>query len=194
MPKTAFCHKSCPSHSAMETLNSLATRLLTLLTSPRFSFNDRLWAKYSVSCRTPTTMRPRRPRALHQAQGRTPPPSDRSLGLLRAHLESPLHALFLKGLDSIPRLHVLIVLQRHPALVPSRHLADIFLEPAKAPHLAAVHDHVVADEPRLRAAGQLAFGHVAARDAARTPDREDLPHLGLSDDPLLIRGLEHPFQ
>ena len=49
----------------------------------------------------------------------------------------------------------------------------------------------VAQEPHLRAAGDRAVAHVAARDGADTRDAEDLAHLGLAGDDLFELGLEH---
>src|SRR6266480_2018954 len=84
--------------------------------------------------------------------GPAPRASGRALGRLRAlgrgGCEPAGHLLDLVGLDHVARLHVLVALERHAALVATRHLARVLFEALEARDPAVVHDHVVTQAPR----------------------------------------------
>src|SRR2546428_9264399 len=90
--------------------------------------------------------------------------------LARGGCEPAGHLLHLVGLDHVARLHVLVALERHAALVAARHLAHVLFEALEARDPAVVHDHVVAQEACLGAAQDLAIGYEAARHLADARD------------------------
>src|SRR5262245_63904242 len=91
--------------------------------------------------------------------------------------ERALDLLDLEALDHIALPHVLIAFEGHAAFLARYHLAHLVLEALERRELALMHDDVVADQPDLRAALDLALGHAAARHLAHLRDGEHFEDL-----------------
>src|SRR5262249_54080551 len=78
--------------------------------------------------------------------------------------ERPLHRLDAIALDHVALPHVLIALERHAAFLAGDHLAHVVLEALELRELAFVDHDVVADQPHVRAALDLAVGDAATGD------------------------------
>src|SRR6185369_3143326 len=174
------------SHSAIETLNLFCTRALIVRSTLRLPFSEWLSWRSSSRRRTPTTMM-----VSARASGR----AFRGLRALpRGRRETAGHLLDLVRLDDVADLHVLVPFERHAAFVPARDLARVVLEALEGPDATVVHDDVVAQEPRLRAAHDLPVGDEAPGHLTDPGDVERLPHLGTPEHLLLERRLEEAFE
>ena len=91
-----------------------------------------------------------------------------------------------------PASDVLVVGERHAALLAGRHLAHLVLEALQGRQRALVDHHVVADEAHLGAALDLAFDDAAAGDLADVRDVEHLEDLRLAEEDLADRRREQP--
>src|SRR5438270_1084096 len=70
----------------------------------------------------------------------------------RSLLKRALDLLDAVALDDVAGAHILIVLERHAAFLPSLDLANLVLEALQRRQLALVHDDIVADESHVGAA------------------------------------------
>src|SRR5262245_38731372 len=86
--------------------------------------------------------------------------------------ERALDLLDLEALDHIALPHVLIAFEGLAAFRARHNLAHFVLEALERRELALMDDDVVADQPDLRAALDLALGHAAARHFAHFRDGE----------------------
>src|SRR5215211_5830271 len=89
-------------------------------------------------------------------------PSDRLRGT--GALQRPLHLFDAVALDDVADAHVLVVLERHAALLAGRDLARIVLKAFELRQPALVDHDVVANEPHVGAALDDAVEDAAARD------------------------------
>src|SRR5687768_748382 len=106
-------------------------------------------------------------------------------------LERAGHALYFEALDDVALLDVLIVGERHAALVTLADFLDVIFEALELRQVAFVDDDVIAQQPDFAAALDDAFGDHAARHFADLRDVEDLADVGVTDEALLERRREH---
>ena len=99
-------------------------------------------------------------------------------------LKRPLDGLDVVALDDVALADVLIVGERHAALLAGRHLLHLVLEALEGGERAFVDHDVVADEPDLGAALHLALGDAAARDLADLGDVEHLQDARIAQEDL----------
>src|SRR5947209_2952732 len=85
-----------------------------------------------------------------------------------------LHRLHPIAFNDVTDLHVLVVLERHAALLAGNHFTRVVLEALELRELAFVDDHVVADQAHIGAALDHAIGYPAARHVADLGDLENL--------------------
>src|ERR1700733_591151 len=90
------------------------------------------------------------------------------------------------GLNDVAVLEVLEVGEPDTALEARCDLAHIVLEAAQRVDRTLPDDGALAQEAHLRAAGDLAVAHVAPGHGADPGHPEDLAHLGLARDDLLV--------
>src|SRR6185312_14211267 len=102
-------------------------------------------------------------------------------------LKRALDVLDLEALDDVADPHVLIVLEGHAAFLASNHLAHFVLETLQGGKLAFVHHDVVADQPHLGAALDLALGDAAASHLAHLGDGEQFEDFGIAEEILAHR-------
>ena len=93
---------------------------------------------------------------------------------LNARSQRALHRLHPVAFDCIVDLHVLIILERHAALLPGDDFAGVVLETLELRELAVVHDDIVADQTHIGAALDHAIGDPATRHIADFGYLEDL--------------------
>src|ERR1700752_1398144 len=153
-PSVARCHRSWLSTSAIEALNRERTRSFTRLTTDRFAFRESEAGRCSSRRKVPTRI---------------------SGEPARDFLEDI-------GFDDVLLLDVVAVLERDPALVSARHLADVVFEPAGGRDLAFPDRLSFADQAGAGASLHGSRLDHAARDDAGLGRAEDLPHFGGADD------------
>src|SRR5436190_20219952 len=102
-------------------------------------------------------------------------------------LKRPGDGLDVETLDDVTGADVLVVGERHAALLAGRHLAHLVLEALQRRERAFVDDDFCADQAHLGAALDLAFGNAATRDLADLGDVEHLQDLGIAEEDLAHR-------
>src|SRR5262249_26759932 len=108
------------------------------------------------------------------------------------------NGLDVEALHDVANADILIVGERHAALLSGRHLAYLVLEALQSRQRALVDHHVVADEAHLGAALHLAVGDAAAGDLADLGNVEHLQDFRVAKEHLAHRrrqqaghGLSH---
>ena len=96
------------------------------------------------------------------------------------------------ALDDVADPHVLVVLERHAALLARLHLGDFVLEALERRQLALMHDDAVADKAHVRAALHDAVGNPAAGDCPDLGNVEQLENLRVAQHRLAQRRRQHP--
>src|SRR4051812_9511806 len=112
-------------------------------------------------------------------------------GLTIRSLQCAGDLLDLEAFDDVADLNVLVVLERHAALVALADLAHLFLEPLQRPQTAFVDHHVVAQQAHLCAAPDDPLGDHAASDLADAGDVEHLADRGIAEEPLAQGRRQH---
>src|SRR5688572_22952031 len=97
----------------------------------------------------------------------------------------------LVGLDDVALLEVLVVREAHGALESLSDLAGVVLEALERGDGAVPDDGALTDVADLGAPGDHAVAHHTPGNLAHSWDLEDLEHLGVAGDDLLVLGLEH---
>ena len=90
--------------------------------------------------------------------------------------------LDLEALDEIANLDVVVILEPGATLVPFTGLSDFVLETTQGLQGALVNNHVVPQQPHLRAAADIALGHETAGDLADLGDVEDLANFRVAQE------------
>src|SRR4029077_18408979 len=96
-------------------------------------------------------------------------------------LKRALDGFDVEAFDDVALLHVLVVGERHAALLAGLHLAHLVLETLERRKLAFVDHDIVADEAHPRAAAHDTVGDAAAGNLADLGDREDLEDLRVAE-------------
>src|SRR5262245_18580320 len=105
-------------------------------------------------------------------------------------LQRPLDGLDIVALDDIALADVLVVGEGHAAFLSCGHFPHLVLEALERRERAFVDHHVVADQPHLCAAFDLAFGHAAAGHLTDLGDVEHLQDAGVAEKDLAHRRRE----
>src|SRR3954449_5851832 len=108
----------------------------------------------------------------------------------RLALERLLDLTGLEELQDVALLDVGVALEHDAALLALVDLGDVVLEAAQRADPAGPDDGAVADQARLRAAGDLAVGDDAAGDRPDAGGLEGLLDLGLAEILLDLLGLQ----
>src|SRR4030042_2983900 len=154
-PTRALCHLSWKSSSARAMLCLARMRCLTRLRECRLSFSDRAWGKCMSSTISPMTM----------------------LGLRGRGSGRP--DLFDEvGLQEVALLEVLELLQGDAALQVLLDLGGVVLQALERGHAPLVDDLLVADDPNLGVAADLAVRHQTAGDLTDLGDLEHFTDFG----------------
>src|ERR1019366_6944073 len=204
MPNSARCHMSWLSDSAIETLNLLRTRALIARSTCRLPLSECFSGRNRVSRMTPMTMmiRPFPQRAGPRARSG---PRSRSLGLkllfdggLTAHGlglgrgELAQNRFHLESFDDVVGFHVVEIFERDTPFVALRDFAHVVLEALEGGELAFPYRAAVADQPRARAAHNLAVDDHASRDGG-AGHAENLADFGAAERFFAVGRREQTF-